>query len=236
MNAKSVLCPSCGQAAAGKFCGHCGASLTGLVARTPWSAQTIVPWAALGVATLALVVALLAWFDRGGAVQPAPVRFSQSSSAPLSAPGELPDLASMSPREAADRLFNRVMTASENGNNTEALQFSPMALQAYINLGTLDNDARYHVALLHLAADDSKGARVQVDLLRKSVPKHLLGYMLEHQIAERSGNSDNVARAFKAFLAAYDSEIAMGRGEYQDHMKTIERFHKAAQASVARTK
>jgi len=193
-----------------------------------------VPWAALGIASLALAVALLAWFDRGGgAVQPAPVRFSQSSSAPLSAPGDLPDLASMSPREAADRLFNRVMAASENGDSAEALRFAPMALQAYTNLGTLDNDARYHVALLHLTADNSNGARVQVDLLRKSVPRHLLGYMLEHQIAERSGKNDNAARAFKAFLAAYDAEIAMRRGEYQDHLNTIERFHKAAQASVA---
>jgi len=170
MKEKSIQCPSCGQSAAGKFCSHCGTSivsacpscgttvkpgsracqecgtaLTAAVARAPWNAQTIVPWAALGIASLALAIALLSWFDRGGgAVQPAPVRFSQSSSAPLSAPGELPDLASMSPREAADRLFNRVMTASENGDSAEALRFAPMALQAYNDLGTLDNDARYH--------------------------------------------------------------------------------------------
>jgi predicted Zn-dependent protease len=139
----------------------------------------------------------------------------------------------MSPRQAADRLFNRVMAASENGDSAEALRFAPMALQAYNNLGTLDNDARYHVALLHLTTDDTKGARVQVDLLRKSVPRHLLGFMLEHEIAERSGKQDSAARAFKAFLAAYDAEIATGREEYQDHLNTIERFRKAAHAGVA---
>ena len=139
----------------------------------------------------------------------------------------------MSPRQAADRLFNRVMAASENGDTAEALQFAPMAIQAYDNLGTLDNDARYHVALLHITAGDIKNARVQVDMLRLSSPNHLLAFMLEHQITERGGNKDSAAQAYKAFLAAYDAEIAMGREEYQDHMKTIERFRKAAQTSVA---
>ena len=148
------------------------------------------------------------------------------------APGQPVDLASMSPRDAADRLFNRVMIASESGNTAEALKFAPMALQAYDNLGTLDNDARYHVALLHLTVGDIKNARVQIDKLRQAVPNHLLAIMLEHQIAERSGNKDGAARAYKAFLAAYDAEIAAGRVEYQEHQGSIERFRKAAQASM----
>lgn len=139
----------------------------------------------------------------------------------------------MSPREAADRLFNRVMTASENGDTEEALRFTPMALQAYENLGTLDNDARYHVALLHLTAGDTKSARAQIDLMRKSIRDHLLAFMLEHQIAEQSGKQDSAAQVYKAFLAAYAAEIVAGRPEYQDHQSTIESFRKAAQASVA---
>jgi hypothetical protein len=203
-----------------------------VVTPAPRSAQTIAPWAALGIASIALVVALVALFNRGGSVE-----VPASPFMPLSSMGSLPgqpvDLASMSPRQAADRLFNRVMAASEKGNTAEALQFVPMALQAYNNLGTLDNDARYHVALLHLTAGDIKGARAQVDMLRKSVPKHLLGFTLEHEIAERSGKPDGATRAYQAFLAAYDAEIAMLREEYQDHHNTIERFHQAAQTSVA---
>jgi len=257
MKAKSAQCPNCGQSAAGKFCGHCGTpivsacpscgatvkpgsrachecgtSLMAAVAPAPWGAQTIAPWAALGIASIALVVALMSLFNRdNSAPTPEPLFPPLSSMVPV--PGQPPDLASMSPREAADRLFNRVMAASENGDSAEALRFAPMALQAYNNLGTLNNDARYHVALLHLTTDDIKGARVQVDLLRKSVPNHLLSFMLEHQIAERSGKQDSAARAFRAFLAAYDVEIAAGREEYQDHLNTIERFRKAAQTSVA---
>jgi predicted Zn-dependent protease len=138
----------------------------------------------------------------------------------------------MSPRQAADRQFNRAMAANERGDKEEALRFAPMALKAYAGLGTLDNDAHYHVALLHMTLEDIKRASVQVDMLRKSVPNHLLGFMLEHQIAERSGKKDSVARTYKAFLAAYDTEIAVGRAEYQDHMNTIERFRKAAEANM----
>ncbi|NIO43647.1 MAG: hypothetical protein GTO41_27930, partial [Burkholderiales bacterium] len=113
------------------------------------------------------------------------------------------------------------------------MQFVPMALQAYDRLGTLDNDARYHVALIHMTAGDIDSARVHVDRLRQSAPNHLLGIMLEHQIAERNGNRDSAARAYEAFLAAYATEIATGRTEYQDHLAGIESFRKAAEASMA---
>jgi tetratricopeptide (TPR) repeat protein len=192
----------------------------------------IAPWIAIGIATIALFVALLSWFGRGdGAATPAPSSLPMTSAVP--APGQPVDLASMSPGEAANRLFNRVMVASESGNTEEALKFAPMALEAYDNLGTLDNDARYHVALLHLTLSDIKSARVQIDKLRQAVPNHLLAIMLEHQIAERNGNKDGVARAYKAFLAAYDAEIAAGRVEYQEHQGSIEHFREAAQANVA---
>lgn len=139
----------------------------------------------------------------------------------------------MTPREAADRLFNRVMTASENGNTAEAMQFAPMALQAYEQVGTLDDDARFHVALIHLALGDVKGARVQVDQMKRSAPNHLLAIMLEHDMAERSGDKAAAARAYKSFLAAFDKEIVMGRPEYRDHGGSIDRFRQAAQAASA---
>ena len=255
MNAKSIQCPSCGKSVAGNFCSHCGTpivsvcpscdsevkpgtrvchecgtSLTAPAAPMRWNAQTIASWVAIGIATIALTVALAALFDRGGGV-PAP--FSPPAAARAPAPGEPVDLSSMSPRQAADRLFNRVMAANERGDTVEALKFAPMALQAYDGLGTLDNDARYHVALNHMVGEDIKSTRAQLDKLRQSAPNHLLGIMLEHQIAERSGKKDSAARAYKAFLAAYDAEIAKGRAEYQDHQSSLERFHKAAQASMA---
>lgn len=229
MNTKPTQCPNCGQAATGDFCTHCGAPI---VSTRRWNAQKIAPWVAIGTAAVALVVAVAALVGRGDRA-PAPASLQLPLSAAVPTPGAPPDLASMTPREAADRLFNRVMAASERGDKQEALRFAPMALQAYDNLGTLDNDARYHVALLHLAAGDTKSARAQIDSLRKAVPGHLLGIMLEHQIAERNGDRDGANRAYQAFLAVYDAEMATGKTEYQDHQGTIERFHKAAEATVA---
>jgi len=197
--------------------------------------QSIVPWAALGISVVALVVSLLAWFDRGSGAPPSiAAPFSQSLSAPVSAsaPSSV-DLANMSPRDAADRLYNRVMAASENGNTAEAKQFAPMALQAYDRVGPLDNDARYHVALIHLVTGDIKSARAQLEELKRAVPNHLLGLMLEHQIAQQSGDKAAAASADKAFLAAYDKEIATGRVEYQEHRGGIDRFREAAQKSAA---
>jgi hypothetical protein len=257
MNAKPVPCPGCGKPVAGKFCSHCGtaiastcpscgakvkpgaracpecgASLAARMESEQGNARAIVPWAALVLAAVALVVAVVALFDRGDGAT-ATARFSPPMSSNVPAPGQPLDLAGMSPREAADRLFNRIMAASENGDSEEARRFAPMALQAYASLGTLDNDARYHVALIHLTASDIKSARLQLDQLRQSVPKHLLGSMLEHQIAEHSGNKDGAARSYKSFLAAYDAEIATGKAEYLEHRSGIERFRAAAQASKA---
>lgn len=167
--------------------------------------------------------------DRGNRAK-APMALS--SPQPSAAPTASTDLSSMTPREAADRLFNRIMTASERGDREEAARFAPMALAAYYRLGTLDNDARYHVALIHLTTGDIQGARAQIDSIRQSVPDHLLAIMVERDIAERSGDQNGVTKAYKSFLDAYDAEVAAARPEYQDHWSGIQRVHEAAQASV----
>jgi hypothetical protein len=237
MDAKTVQCPRCGNSGTGAYCSHCGAPLAGRALFARWNAQAFVPWAALGLATIALAVSLMAWLDRGGGEPPPGLAASsESAAAAFSAPGAPVDLSSMTPRQAADRLFNRVMAASERGDRVEAMRFVPMALQAYDNLGTLDNDARFHVALIHLVAGDTAKARVQIESLRKSVPGHLLASMLEYQIAVSDGNEGAALRANRTFLAAYDAEIAVRRSEYQDHQDSINRFREAAQASPAARK
>ncbi len=257
MNTKSVHCTNCGQPSTGRYCSHCGTAigftcpscgtqaepgmrvcsqcgtpLTARPASRQWSLQSIAPWVAVVFASVALAVAVVSLINRGSGMA-APGQFPLPSTSATPEPGQSVDLASMSPHEAANRLFNRVMAASENGDTGEALRFVPMALKAYEKLEPLDNDALYHVTLIHITAGDIDSARVTLDRLRQSVPNHLLGFMLEYRMAGQSGDKATSERAGKAFLAAYDAEIAVDRTEYQDHRSSIDSFHKQALASVA---
>ena len=47
----------------------------------------------------------------------------------------------MSPRERFNRLYNRIMTAAQSGDEATVSRFTPMALMAYAQLDTIDADA-----------------------------------------------------------------------------------------------
>ncbi|MDX1485982.1 MAG: cytochrome c [Alphaproteobacteria bacterium] len=141
-----------------------------------------------------------------------------------------PDLTRMTQREAADRLFNRIMTANEQGRLSEAQRFVPMAVQAYQGLPTLDRDAHYHLSLIHGVAGNRTKRDAHIAALREGAPNHLLALILEHSIARQSRDGAAASRTIAAFAAAYDGEMAKARPEYAAHRKTIERF-RAAQLS-----
>lgn len=189
------------------------------------------PW--LAVAAVGVVLAVVGTFimlDRGSSVQPA----TPSASTPLpvgDTNGDLVDLSTMTREEAAERLFNRIMTASENGDQAEAENFVPMALQAYDLLSHLGSDEHYHVGLLHMVVGDVDGARTQQNAIRQSTPEHLMGFMLAHAIAEASDDDDGAATAYSEFLDAYDKEMTFDRREYTDHQVAIASFRERAEAS-----
>ena len=60
---------------------------------------------------------------------------------PLAGPAGV-DLSSMTPREAADRLFNRVMTAVAADDSTEVVSFLPMAIRSLELAEPLDTLSR----------------------------------------------------------------------------------------------
>jgi hypothetical protein len=139
----------------------------------------------------------------------------------------------MPPREQADRLFNRVMTAHESGDSAEVSFFKPMAVQAYAMLGGLDFDARYHVGLMHAVTGDAESARIQLDSLTQESPNHLLAAMLRATLGQLSGNEQERREAYRAFLDAYDDEIASAKREYMDHQGAIQAFREQAQRELA---
>lgn len=261
MTAPALHCPQCGQAAAGKFCSECGAEIqptcaacgtrampgarfchecgetlrssnksatavsAGGSVRSKLSSETR---AGLGIALVTVAVfAGLLLFGQDDRLDTTP-----GASAPTPSAGGPVDLSSMTPREAADRLFNRIMMANEQGDVSEALRFVPMALGAYQNLETLDNDARYHVGLIQVVGGDLEEARLQLAAIRQSAPDHLLGLMLEHSIAEKSGDSSLAAEVYKNFLAVYDVEIARERGEYGEHQTALDGFRARAEKNL----
>ena len=157
----------------------------------------------------------------------------QDGAVPSVTPATSTTTPTITPAQAAEQLFNHVMTASERGDTAEARRFAPMALEAYAQLGTLDNDAHYHVGLIHVTVGDTESAQAELDAIRRSVPDHLLGIMLEHAIAEATGDDSGVAEASARFLSAYDTEILTDRDEYRGHRTGIDGFRARASAAVA---
>ena len=184
------------------------------------------PWIAVGAVGVVLaVVGAFMILDRQDS--PAP------STTPATSTANATTVGNITPVQAAEQLFNHVMAASERGDTAEARRFAPMALEAYGQLGTLDNDAHYHVGLIHVTVVDTESAQAELDAIRRSVRDHLLGIMLEHAIAEAKFDDAGAAEAKLRFLSAYDTEILTDRDEYQGHRTGIDGFRARASAAAA---
>ena len=217
-----AACRSCGERnqANARFCQNCGRSLTG---GGGFNAQTLTVLGAAILTLAALGLLFASVLDTGSTSGENPTARAPSRTA--SAPtGQPPDLSTMSPREAADRLFNRVMMADEQGNADEVAQFAPMAVAAYDRLEQLDLDALYHVGLIQAAVGDADSAWDIVERLRATVPEHLLATLLEHRLATEANATEKAERAVERFRANYDQEIKIDRLEYRDHQRSIDQF------------
>lgn len=130
----------------------------------------------------------------------------------------------MTPRERFDRLYNRVMEASESGDAASVTRFTPMALAAYGMLEQVDADARYHAAMIHLHTGDPTGAAALADSILAENPAHLLGLVIRGTVARFQRDAAGEAAAHKAFATGYQAEVAAGRPEYREHQRMIDRF------------
>jgi hypothetical protein len=243
---KAAQCPSCGAAAEGKFCSNCGAPFAGATCSacdapltprakfchrcgTPAGAEarndqksfsSALPW---GVAAIALValIALVAG-QRFARTRDAAPAANAAAGAPFAGSGgQPPDISSMTPAEAASRLYDRVMSAHERGRADTVQIFAPMAITAYQMIGNLDLDQRYDLGRIAAVSGDETLARAEADTILATNPNHLLGLILAGNAA-RMRKDVAAERTFRdRFVAAVPTERAKQLPEYVTHENDI---------------
>jgi len=223
--ASAAKCRSCDSKTRpdARYCHVCGAPLHGQSAPKRRDPVAIALYSVIVVSIAAAAVGIV-FVASDKQVSPTPAASFDGPAAPS---GQPVDLSTMSPRKAADRLFNRIMMAQQQGDMQAVRQFAPMALQAYDRVESLDADAHYHIGLIHAAMGDLDKVLKQAGILKQFSPNHLLGLILEHNAAEISGDGNTMAKASAAFAAVYDSEIKTGKPEYEAHGNLIEKFRAA---------
>ena len=133
-----------------------------------------------------------------------------------------PDISSMSPRERADRLYDRVMRLSSEGKSDSASFFATMAAQAYELVGPLDNDLKYDFGRMSEMAGNLAEAQTQADAILASNPDHLLGLILGARVAQLKNDEGTRQKLYKKLLAVEQVEQAKSIEEYTRHKGDID--------------
>ncbi len=218
-------CAACGAACetGALYCGECGAPL----GRPPVkSLKARLPWILSGLALVAFAVALSVMIGKGtGERAPGmpPTGGIITGSQPAAGPSSI-DLSSMSPRQAADRLFDRTMREESAGNMAQALQFAEMGVRAYgmVPAAEVDADAHFHLGLLELLRSRPDDAELHAEAIFETAPNHLLALVLQERIAEQRGDAAAVEAAQDRFLESVDTQRAMNLEEYAQHIGIID--------------
>lgn len=134
------------------------------------------------------------------------------------------ELADMSPREAADRLFDRAMREGEEGDPERSQFFAEMALTAYgrVGMGDLDTDAFFHIGLLHLAMGDPGAARGIGEALLSTDSEQLYGLVIEARAADAEGRTEDAAATRERLRAAIEGGVSLDDPAYAPHRSLIE--------------
>lgn len=221
-------CPTCGATppAGARFCTQCGGTLTpgSTASAGAGGGNSNVAWWVAGALLVVVILALA--LPRLNEDSGSPVPPPQQTGAPA---GGI-DLASLTPREAADRLFNRVMTAVTQGDTAVAVQFLPMAVQAYDMARPLDQDGFFHMGMLQIEAQDFPGALASAQEGLAADPDNLLNLSIAGQAAAATGDSTSATQFFQRFLDVYDAQIVQPKPEYQAHANLLPEMKAEAEA------
>lgn len=138
------------------------------------------------------------------------------------------DLSKLTPRQAADMLFNRVMTDLSRNDSTDALEFQPMAVSAYERAEPLNLDGLFHMSLLQRLTDPTAALGTAQRILEKN-PDHLLGLGAAAEAAAQLGKTALATKYYKRILDVYDKQMASPLPEYNDHKPYVDGLKSEAQ-------
>lgn len=246
------FCNQCGSplGPGARFCNQCGGAAAG---RTPapgtrapaaredesssLGTKTLAWWVAGGV--MVVLILLVAWPmvspDSGPRV-PAGVGApggGAAGGAGAGGPGAV-DLSSMTPREAADALYDRVMRAIAAGDSAQAQQFLPMSIQAYGMARPLDEDGLFHLSALQRAAGDFEAALATAREGLGESPNHLLLLAAAGEAAAESGDDETARNYFGQLLEVWDEERSRAVPEYDLHDRMLPDIRARAEEYLGR--
>ncbi len=255
-HANATICHNCGASAGGRFCSSCGTPVAGAQCRTckaPLAAgakfcqqcgspvgatarratpsasgaapPSLLPWVIGGVAVVVMIILVAA--RSSTTTTPA-----QASAAMPFGGGQGPDLSTMTPRERADRLFNRVMSYHERGVTDSMQFFADMGIRAYEMLPSIDADGRYDMGRIAEVSGRGEIARAQSDTILRESPTHLLGLVLGARAARLTGDNGAARRYDRQLLAAEAAERQKNLIEYQRHAADIDEALRTARGQA----
>jgi hypothetical protein len=218
-----------------RFCNSCGApAVPSLAAREEEPAgaaaggNTVMPWVITGAAVAILgVVLLYPRFGGDGQYSYGPPVDMAASGVMSSSPSAV-ELAAMPPREAADRLFNRVMQNHAVGDTLQVQAFLPMAIDAYLRVPELDADGHYHMGVLYMVANNPEAALAHATQILELDTNHLFGLFVTAQASAALGEREQAKRYYQRVLEAFDAEVARQLPEYREHAPVLEPMRQEA--------
>ena len=213
----TAQCPSCGHQppAGARFCNQCGTAMGGGRAGAGDSGTQVAWWMAGALLVGLILVIAYPVYGPGRGVTPPPVAGRPTIGPVVGAAP--PDLSSMTPRERADRLFNRVMAAASADDSAEVVFFLPMAIDAHEQAEPLDTDGKFHLVLLRLTGQFNAEALEGAEEILSEQPNHLLGLAMAGDASLALGDSASARGYYRRWSDAYESEIVKDLLEYRDH-------------------
>ncbi len=231
----AATCPKCGQesAAGARFCNQCGTAVgatsgeaeAAAGANSPTGPVNQAVWYMAGALMVGLILVVAYPVYGPGRDIPAPAPTASTGASGV-------DLSSMTPRQAADRLFNRVMSAASAGDAAEVTNFLPMAIGAHELVADLDADGKFHLVLLRLQGSLNDEALDAAEEILAEQPEHLLGLAGAADASLALGDSASAREFFQRWLDAYDAEMAKNLPEYSDHSGIFPTMRATAQALI----